>query len=71
MTTLSHRQAREHELRQIIDEFDLPEMRREINFDNLFWMKNNIGIRNSDKPQFHRAQLLIQYLLNEYKNENG
>lgn len=42
---------------------DIPEMRREPTVDNLRWLCRNIGVRNSEHPNFEIVENLLFTLL--------
>jgi len=51
------------ELRFIIDDFDIPAMRRPLVGANVRWMARNLQVRNSGHSDFARAMQLIKKLL--------
>lgn len=56
------------ELRFIIDDFDIPAMRRPLNKANLRWMGRNLQIKNGDHKDFARAKKLIKEILKGLKS---
>jgi hypothetical protein len=52
------------ELHRVLENMDIPKMR----FDDLGWLTRNIGINNSNHPNFILATWLIEKL-KESKNE--
>lgn len=61
----------EHEkkvLQIMIATMDIPLDRVNIhNTDNLKWLKNNLGIKNTQNKYFEQSMRLIEILLNENK----
>lgn len=52
----------------MIQKMDIPLERKNIyNTDNLKWLKNNLGIKNSEHRYFDQSMRLIELLLNENK----
>lgn len=57
----------EVELKDILNEMNIPEERKELNQHNLLWLSRNIGIYNASHDKYYRARNLLIFLL---KNEN-
>lgn len=54
-------------LNELLNDMDIPLMRRELNSNNLRWLQRNLGINNHNHPNFGRAMSLIQDILKELK----
>jgi len=52
------------ELSPILDSMDIPETRKE----DLGWLNRNLGIRNSNHPEYEKAMSLIKELRKLNKN---
>lgn len=52
-------------LSEILSTMDIPEIRREINLDNLSWLTRNMAIRNRSHPNFEEAWELVKKLFKE------
>lgn len=56
----------EDRLKEILDTMDIPSQRKEVGIiSNLSWLNRNIGIRNSNHPQFDEAILCIRMLMRD------
>ena len=52
------------ELREILDEMDIPEFRKYIHrFANLRWLSRNMGIRNTNHPKGLQAIRIVKKLM--------
>ncbi len=52
------------ELREILDEMDIPEFRKYIHrFANLRWLSRNMGIRNQNHPKGLQAIRIVRKLM--------
>jgi hypothetical protein len=52
------------ELREILDEMDIPEFRKYIHrFANLRWLSRNMGIRNQNHPKGLQAIRIVKKLM--------
>ena len=60
---------KEQELLQLLNTFDVPIFRKEINLMNLNWLAHNLFIRNCQNPNFNKAMELIRQLFKEYKED--
>ena len=57
------------ELREILDEMDIPEFRKYIHrFANLRWLSRNMGIRNQNHPKGLQAIIIVRKLMRGHKN---
>ena len=50
-------------LSEILNEMDVPAMRKELTTHNLRWLQRNLFIKNKDKPSFPSAVHFIATLL--------
>ena len=56
-------------LNTLLQPFDIPESRRELNKSNIRWLSRNLEIRNGDNPMFETAMGLIKWLLKNDKSK--
>jgi hypothetical protein len=56
-------QVMREELIEMISSMDIPLFRKELTITNLKWMQENLGIRNSDSPDFANAMSAIDWLI--------
>ena len=47
-------------LKTLLQQFDIPESRRELRSPDIRWLSRNLGIKNSDNPMFETAMGLIK-----------
>ena len=50
-------------LQTLLQPFDIPESRRELNKSNIRWLSRNLAVNNKDNPMFETAIGLIKWLL--------
>lgn len=60
MTTVD---KRHDELRLILNDMDVPEIRKFMYNENLEWLVRNLGIKNREHLKFTRAMILIKELI--------
>jgi hypothetical protein len=54
----------EENLLQILDEMDVPAGRKQpLDLNNLEWLKQNLGVKNSENPSYPSAVHFINHLL--------
>ena len=58
-------QARIFALTHILEDMDVPEMRRELTKANLRWLGRNLAIRNGKHVNYFYARMLILELLKQ------
>ena len=62
--SLNEAEQQKSQLAEILEEMDLPEMRKNLNnSSNLRWLMRNIGVRNRENPRFKEATGLIRNLM--------
>ncbi len=49
----------------LLNDMDIPEIRRELTTNNLRWLLRNLGIRNSNHLHFKEVMELIKKFLND------
>lgn len=51
-----------------IEKMDIPDQRRNVhNRENIIWMKDNLGIKNSEHRHFEQAMKIISTILEDEK----
>jgi len=58
-------------LQTLLQQFDIPENRREMTPANLRWLGRNLQIRNGDNPMFETARGLVKWLLRNPPQKNN
>ena len=56
-------------LQTLLQPFDIPESRRELNKSNIRWLSRNLAVNNKDNPMFETAIGLIKWLLKNDKSK--
>lgn len=56
------KESYEIELKDILNQMDVPEARKDLTYHNLQWLKRNIGIKNNQNKRFYRAMAIIHLL---------
>lgn len=49
-------------LREVLEDMDVPEMRRQLRPEDIAWLRRNLAINNSDHARFTQALELIRSL---------
>lgn len=58
-------------LATMLDQMEVPQMRKELTDTNLRWLMRNIGSRNSEHPMVQPARDLIKWLLRWGQKQNA
>lgn len=61
---VSKKTSLEVELKDILNDMQVPIYRKELTIQNLTWLHRNLGIQNNQHSSFDRAMAIIQFLLN-------
>lgn len=57
------RESNLNELKDILNEMDVPEYRKELTQHNIMWLKNNLGVKNNLHDKYFRAIYIIRFLI--------
>jgi len=55
----------ETQLKELLNNMDVPEKRKELNLQNLRWLGRNLAIQNRNHPDFPMAKQLLATLLTQ------
>lgn len=50
-------------LKTLLQQFDIPESRRELKSSDIRWLSRNLAVNNKNNPMFETAMGLIKWLL--------
>lgn len=61
--------AIEKNLSEILEKMNVPKVRKELNLDNLRWLKRNLFIQNQDHSEFPSAIHFINHLIHGHTTQ--
>ena len=57
-------------LQTLLQPFDIPDFRRELNKSNIRWLSRNLAVNNKNNPMFETAMGLIKWLIKNDKSKD-
>jgi hypothetical protein len=57
------------ELTELLEQVDVPELRKRITPENMRWLSRNLAINNAEHPKFDRTMELVKLLNGAFNAE--